>query len=136
MSRARQLRIRDMIVQLARETGAYRIEVDADESPQLFGSDSFHLNQEGHRWVAEQMWAVYKRLPCAPRQLTRAGAGRAGLDNGPPDRQTQTDRPLSTDTHTHTHTHTNTNTAHEWPGEAHTRGELTTHAVPVPSQPR
>lgn len=81
MSRARQLRIRDMIVQLARETGAYRIEVDADESPQLFGSDSFHLNQEGHRWVAEQMWAVYKRLPCAPRQLTRAGAGRAGLDN-------------------------------------------------------
>ena len=72
MGRTRQLLIRDKIVQLARKTGAVTIEVDADESPHRFGSDSFHLNQEGHRWVAEQMWAAYKRLPCAHRRNTTA----------------------------------------------------------------
>lgn len=43
------------IEKLAWKANAYVISVHGNKSPELFGADSFHLNQKGHDFVFEQM---------------------------------------------------------------------------------
>ena len=47
----------------------------AAQVPHLFGADSFHLNANGHRTVFNQIWRLYRALPCAEhRDLARTEA--------------------------------------------------------------
>ena len=47
----------------------------AAQVPHLFGADSFHLNANGHRTVFNQIWSLYRALPCAEhRDLARTEA--------------------------------------------------------------
>ena len=74
MNRERQLLIRDTLVDIALKEGAVVIEVDADTDPHLFGSDSFHMNQEGHNLVAERMWdswVNFKDKPCTKGSIRK-----------------------------------------------------------------
>ena len=77
MGRVRLLAFRDKLARAANETGAQVITIDADEVPHLFGADSFHLNAHGHRTVFNEIWRLYRALPCAEhRDLARTELGR------------------------------------------------------------
>ena len=72
MSRERTLWLHGQLTEIARATGAHVVSMDADETPELFGADSFHLNAAGHRAVFNQIWRIYRDRPCEAPQAPHA----------------------------------------------------------------
>jgi len=80
MSRKRVLHLHAELSKIAKAQQAHVIVRDADETPELFGADSFHLNTNGHRSVFNEIWSIHRSQPCKP-QLTSAArsVGEAGM---------------------------------------------------------
>jgi len=62
--------IREAIVAMAGEESAPVLEVECQTNPELCGSDSFHLNQDGHKLLAGQILALMNasRATVSPRE--------------------------------------------------------------------
>jgi len=82
MSRERQLSLHNAIVALANATGAQLVSLDCDETPELFGADSFHLNAAGHRHVFNEIWRAYRQMPCSGQNSSTHAVGKIGDDSG------------------------------------------------------
>ena len=81
MSRARVLYFHEELKKIALATHAHVISRDADETPELFGADSFHINVNGHRSVFNEIWQTHRTQRCKEpspykaRDVAAAGMG-------------------------------------------------------------
>ncbi len=81
MSRERVVYMHNEMRKIAKAHHAHVITRDADVTPDLFGADSFHLNENGHRDVFNEIWRSHREQPCkehrvrAARSVAEAGSG-------------------------------------------------------------
>ena len=82
MSRARVLYFHEELKKIALATHAHVISRDADETPELFGADSFHINVNGHRSVFNEIWQTHRTQRCkepSPYQARDVAAAGMGV---------------------------------------------------------
>jgi len=74
-SKRHVLHLHNATVARAVALGAQVVSLDADEHPELFGPDSYHMNAAGHRRVFNELWARYRVMQCG---AFRSGEGSMG----------------------------------------------------------
>ena len=80
MSRERVVYLHTELSKIAKAQQAHVITRDADETPELFGADSFHLNANGHRSVFNEIWSIHRNEPCKQQRARAArSVGEAGM---------------------------------------------------------